>query len=88
MEEKRMKFVDELYEYYKNRLTGDEEDAEVMTMSILEELDRNDLLQLIQEMTDEELMGMVGLYILESLKAKMAQDGIGQTKLRDMPNVH
>ncbi len=24
-----MKFVDELYEYYKNRLTGDEEDAEV-----------------------------------------------------------
>ena len=48
-----MKFVDELYEYYKNRLTGDEEDAEVMTMSILEELDRNDLLQLIQEMTDE-----------------------------------
>jgi Family of unknown function (DUF6154) len=88
MEEKRMKFVDELYEYYKNRLTGDEEDAEVMTMSILEELDRNDLLHLIQEMTDEELMGMVGLYILESLKAKMAHDGIGQTKLRDMPNVH
>ena len=33
-------------------------------------------------------MGMVGLYILESLKAKMAHDGIGQTKLRDMPNVH
>jgi hypothetical protein len=88
MEEKRMKFVDELYEYYKNRLTGDEEDAEVMTMSILEELDRNDLLQLIQEMTDEELMGMVGFYILESLKAKMARDEIRQTKLRDMPNIH
>jgi Family of unknown function (DUF6154) len=85
---KSMKFVDELYEYYKDRLTGDEEDAEVMTMSILEELDRNDLLQFVQEMSNEELTGMVGLYILECLKAKMAQDGIGQTKLRNMANIH
>jgi len=85
---KAVKFIDELYEYYKDRLTGDEEDAEVMTMSILEELDRNDLLQFIQEMSDEELTGMVGLYILECLKAKMAQDGVGQTKPRNMLNIH
>ncbi|KJE26668.1 hypothetical protein LG52_1174 [Geobacillus kaustophilus] len=25
-----MKFIDELYEYYKDRLTGDEEDAEAV----------------------------------------------------------
>ncbi|WP_027410442.1 DUF6154 family protein [Anoxybacteroides tepidamans] len=83
-----MKFVDELYEYYKDRLTGDEEDVEIMTMSILEELSRQDLLQLIEEMDDAELVGMVGLYILESLKAKMAHEGIGQTKLSSTSIVH
>ncbi|MBA2875376.1 DUF6154 family protein [Thermaerobacillus caldiproteolyticus] len=83
-----MKFVDELYEYYKDRLTGDEEDAEVVTMSILEELDRHDLLQLIKEMDDDELMGMVGLFILESLKAKMAHEGLGQTKMPSASVVH
>ncbi len=83
-----MKFVDELYEYYKDRLTGDEEDAEVVTMSILEELNRYDLLQLIQEMDDDELIGMVGLYILESLKAKMAHEGLGQTKVQSTSIIH
>ncbi len=65
-----MKFIDDLYEYYKDRLTGDEEDAEAVTMSILDELSRRDVLKLIGEMTDEELLGMFGLYVLESLKAK------------------
>lgn len=67
-----MKFIDDLYEYYKDRLTGDEEDAEAVAMSILDELSRRDVLKLIGEMTDEELLGMFGLYVLESLKAKMA----------------
>ncbi|ANB60104.1 DUF6154 family protein [Anoxybacteroides amylolyticum] len=82
-----MKFIDELYEYYKNRLTGDEEDAEILTMSVLEELRREDLLALIKEMDDAELVGMVGLYMLESLKAKMAQEGIGQTKWSSSPSI-
>ncbi|MCL6588105.1 MAG: DUF6154 family protein [Anoxybacillus sp.] len=82
-----MKFIDELYEYYKDRLTGDEEDAEILTMSVLEELSREDLLALIKEMDDAELVGMVGLYMLESLKAKMAQKGIGQTKWPSSPSI-
>ncbi|KXG09381.1 DUF6154 family protein [Anoxybacillus rupiensis] len=83
-----MKFVDELYEYYKDRLTGDEEDAEIMTMSILEELSRKDLLQLIEDMDETELVGMVGLYILECLKAKMANEGVGQTKWSSSSIIH
>ncbi|MBB3908020.1 MULTISPECIES: DUF6154 family protein [Anoxybacillaceae] len=83
-----MKFVDELYEYYKDRLTGDEEDAEIMTMSILEELSRKDLLQLIEDMDETELVGMVGLYILECLKAKMANEGAGQTKWSSSSIIH
>ncbi|MCZ0756962.1 DUF6154 family protein [Anoxybacillus sp. J5B_2022] len=82
-----MKFIDELYEYYKDRLTGDEEDAEILTMSVLEELSREDLLELIKEMDDAELVGIVGLYMLESLKAKMAQEGIRQTKWSSSPSI-
>ncbi|OQP13086.1 cytosolic protein [Geobacillus thermoleovorans] len=69
-----MKFTDDLYEYYKDRLTG--------------ELDRRDVLKLIGEMTDEELLGMFGLYVLESLKAKMAREGLGATRPQDAPRVH
>lgn len=83
-----MKFIDDLYEYYKDRLTGDEEDAEAVTMSILDELSRRDVLKLIGEMTDEELLGMFGLYVLESLKAKMAREGLGATRPQDAPRVH
>jgi hypothetical protein len=84
----KMRFVDELYEYYKDRLTGDEEDIEIVTLSILEELSRNDFLKLIKEMDDEELMTMLGLYFIESLKTKMAEEGIGQTKIHSTQIVH
>ena len=84
----QMKFIDDLYEYYKDRLTGDEEDAEAVAMSILDELNRRDVLKLICEMTDEELLGMFGLYLFESLKAKMAREGLGATRLQEGPRIH
>ncbi|NNV07470.1 DUF6154 family protein [Geobacillus sp. C56-T2] len=84
----RMKLIDDLYDYYKDRLTGDEEDAEAVAMSILDELDRRHVLKLINEMTDEELLGMFGLYVFESLKAKMAGEGLGATRPQHVPRVH
>ncbi|ABO66811.1 Conserved hypothetical protein [Geobacillus thermodenitrificans NG80-2] len=84
----QMKFIDDLYEYYKDRLTGDEEDAEAVAMSILDELNRRDVLKLIGEMTDEELLGMFGLYLFESLKAKMAREGLGATRPQEGPRIH
>ncbi|WP_044747713.1 DUF6154 family protein [Bacillus alveayuensis] len=83
-----MRFVDELYEYYKDRLTGDDEDIEIVTLSILEELSRNDLLKLIKEMDDEELMTMISLYFIEHLKAKMSEEGIGRTKMPSIQTLH
>ncbi|BBW96084.1 DUF6154 family protein [Geobacillus icigianus] len=84
----RMKLIDDLYDYYKDRLTGDEEDAEAVAMSILDELDRRHVLKLINEMSDEELLGMFGLYVFESLKAKMAREGLGATRPQHVPHVH
>ncbi|MBD8068568.1 DUF6154 family protein [Bacillus sp. PS06] len=76
-----MKLIDELYEMYRNKLTGDEEDADILAFSVLEQLDREDMLQLIAELSDQELYNLVGFYMIENLKGKMAREGIGQSKM-------
>lgn len=71
-----MKLIDELYNMYRNKLTGDEEDIDMLTFAVLEQLDRKEILDLIQEMDDQELTNLMGLYIIESLKGKFAQSNI------------
>jgi len=75
-----MRFVDELYEYYKDRFTGDEEDPEVVVLSILQELERDDLYTLLHEMDDEELYTMVASYLIEMLYEKISEDETFLTK--------
>jgi glycosylphosphatidylinositol transamidase (GPIT) subunit GPI8 len=76
-----MKIIDDLYEMYRNRLTGDEEDADILAFSVLEQLDREDLLDMIKELSDQELYNLVGFYMIENLKGKMAREGIGESKM-------
>jgi Family of unknown function (DUF6154) len=88
---KNMKIVDDLYNYYYDKLTGDEEDAEIIAFSILEDLNKNEIFQWIDEMEEEELKFMVGSFIAEQLKEKMAKEGVGQTRIgndHDIPNIH
>ncbi|MCS1351832.1 DUF6154 family protein [Mechercharimyces sp. CAU 1602] len=70
-----MRFVDEVYSLYRDELEGDEETAVNIVLSILEEQSREDILRLIEEMGDDEVMQMVGVYLVEMLKMKMVQDG-------------
>ena len=74
----KMKLVDELYAMYRNKLTGDEEDIDMLTFAFLEEMSHEDLLALIQEMDKQELYDLMGLYLIESLKGKFAQEEYGQ----------
>ena len=86
-----MKIIDDLYEMYREKLTGDEEDIDILTFSLLEELDRKDLLELIEELTDQELYNLIGFYMIENLKGKMAREGIGQSKMLtidQLRNIH
>ncbi|MEH7238916.1 DUF6154 family protein [Bacillus sp. JJ1562] len=76
-----MKIIDEIYEMYRNKLTGDEEDADIIAFSVLEQFGREDLIDLLSDLTDQELRNLVGFYMIENLKAKMARDGIGQSKM-------
>lgn len=86
-----MKIIDEIYEMYRNKLTGDEEDADIIAFSVLEQFGREDLIDLLSDLPDQELRNLVGFYMIENLKAKMARDGIGQSKMMtvdELRNIH
>ncbi|MFC3886183.1 DUF6154 family protein [Bacillus songklensis] len=80
-----MAFVDELYKFYKDQLSGDEVDAEIIAASILDELSRDDLLSLLKELHDDELYGLFGLYLIENLKERMAREGSNRDVLPSDP---
>ena len=85
-----MKLVDELFEMYRDKLTGDEEDIDMLAFAFLEEMTRDDLIRLIQEMDEEELQTLMGLYLIESLKGKFAKEDYGQypSHLLNQRNLH
>jgi hypothetical protein len=72
-----MKLVDDMYELYKDQLVGDEEDAIIIVSGVLEELEREHLLEWIQEMSRIELYEMLGNFLIDKLKTKMAEEGLG-----------
>lgn len=85
-----MKFIDDLYELYKERLVGDEEDAVALILYTLQDHERKDLIKLIKDMDDDELYEMISFYLIEKLKLKMDEDGLGQYRPQhyDSKNVH
>lgn len=85
-----MKLVDELFDLYRNKLTGDEEDIDMLTFAFLEEMSREDLLGIIHDMEEQELYDLVGTYLIESLKGKFAQEEYGQRRATNFHprNIH
>ena len=85
-----MKIVDELFNLYKNKLTGDEEDIDMLAFAFLEEMSKEDLLHIIQELNEQELYDLMGLYLIESLKGKFAKEDYGQanTPIFTDRNIH
>lgn len=86
-----MKFIDDLYELYKDQLAGDEEDAVALVLYTLQDHNREDLLKLVEQLTYEELYQMLGRFLIEKLKDKMAQEGLGYFSphiFRDTENIH
>lgn len=75
-----LKLVDEIFEFYRDKLTGDDEDIDMLTFALLEEMSYEDLLKLIKDLDKQELYDLVGLYLIESLKGKFAQEEYGQRK--------
>nr|WP_042345128.1 DUF6154 family protein [Bacillus massiliigorillae] len=67
-----MKLIDDLFEHYRTKLTGDDEDIDILALAVLEQLDQKDIIEHILEMDDVELRSFFGLYIIETLKGKFA----------------
>ncbi|WP_100331911.1 DUF6154 family protein [Bacillus xiapuensis] len=65
-----MKLVDELFEIYRGRLQGTEEDLDMITLAVLEQLSPREILAVIKELSEEELQSFFRLYLLEALKEK------------------
>lgn len=68
-----MKLIDEIYEMYRGKIRGTQEDFDIIAFTILEELDREELLSMVRDMTQDELSYFIRLYIVETLKGKMDQ---------------
>lgn len=73
-----MKFVNDLYNHYREQLVGDEEDAVIIVSGILEELEKDHLMEIIREMDRQELYEMLGRYMVEQLRDRMERDGVGK----------
>lgn len=84
-----MKFIDDLYELYKDQLVGDEEDAIALVLYALQDHGKDDFLKLIRDMSEEEVYQMLGNYLIEKLKDKMDREGLGQIGPHpDSKNIH
>lgn len=68
-----MRLIDELFEMYRDKIAGDEEDLDMITFAVLENYSRDELIDIIKEMNDHELHYFIRLYLLETLKGKFAQ---------------
>ncbi|MBS4208585.1 DUF6154 family protein [Bacillus sp. FJAT-50079] len=68
-----MRLVDELFAMYRDRLTGDEEDLDMITFAVLEHYNRDELMGIVKDMQEDELQYFIRLYLLETLKGKIAQ---------------
>lgn len=66
-----MKFIDDIFQLYKDELVKKAENTNIILESILEELSYTDVNKLIKEATDEERYEMFALYIYEMLHLKL-----------------
>ncbi|MFN7251749.1 MAG: DUF6154 family protein [Anaerobacillus sp.] len=69
--------IDDVYEMYRNHLTGDEEDILIIIYGVLDGFKTEDLVKLFQDLNYEEKFEMTVLYLYEKLRLKMAEEGIG-----------
>lgn len=81
-----MKFIEDLFDFYKNHLTGDEEDAAIIIEGIMQDFSQKDLNGFFAGLSEKEKFEMVGLYLYEKFRLKAAEEGIGTTRNNDDQN--
>ncbi len=82
-----MKLLDELYEMYRGKIRGTDEDLDMIALTILENCSREELIEMIEEMETSELEYFIRLYIFETLKVKWTTEE-GDFFDHNRPNIH
>jgi hypothetical protein len=77
-----LKFIDDLYNLYRDHLTGDDEDAVALVLGVLQEQEHEDMLKLVTDMGEDDLFAMLSYYLIELMRQKMAEEGVGNTTLK------
>lgn len=72
-EVKRMKLIEEIYEMYRGRIKGTDEDLDLIALTILEDTSREELLEMLNELETGELEYFFRLYIFETLKERWSK---------------
>ncbi|MBN6186714.1 hypothetical protein JQN58_06870 [Aneurinibacillus sp. BA2021] len=75
-----MKLINEIYNLYRDKLTGDEEDVAAIVMGLLHGQSKEELMQWVEDMHENEIYQMLGLYLTEMLRIKMAEEGVGSVR--------
>ncbi len=83
-----MRFIDRLYDLYRDHLTGDEEDLVAVVVNVLQDLDREEMIRLMADMDDEEIYQMLGMFLVEMLRLKVADEGAGRHDSENYPYLH
>ncbi len=81
-----MRFVNDIYEMYRNHLTGDEEDAVALVLHLLQEHSKKDILNKVKEMEEDEIFQMFAMYVIELLKVKINEEGVGSSDFKERPS--
>ena len=87
----KLKLIDELFEHYRSKLTGDDEDIDILVLAVLEQLSKEEIEEYILEMDEVELRSLLGIYITETLKGKFALANSAGSKDENHPtfrNIH
>ncbi|WP_047150477.1 DUF6154 family protein [Aneurinibacillus tyrosinisolvens] len=72
-----MNLINDIYNLYRDKFTGDEEDVAAVVMGLLHEQNKEEMLQWIHEMKENEIYQMLGFYLMEMLRVKLAEEGVG-----------
>ncbi|WCK53939.1 DUF6154 family protein [Aneurinibacillus sp. Ricciae_BoGa-3] len=71
-----MKLIEDIFNLYRDRFTGNDDDVMTVVMGILQEQNKEAMIDWISDMQESEIYQMLGLYLMEMLRIKLLEEGI------------
>ncbi|MED4016078.1 DUF6154 family protein [Sutcliffiella cohnii] len=69
-----MSYLDRIFEKYRHKWVREDEDVDAITISIVQNLDRNNCLTILKELEEEELQSLIAIVLREKIKDRLSID--------------